>query len=120
MSSRVITSITKEAKNAHRSYVLYNFCRGGTGSTQITHWPKVRLSPCQRAGFGAGHGNSDGEELSADEMACALDPQCKAPFVHRRLRGVTATPSVRTPGSFDRSVNFAFNSADLSPAARKG
>jgi outer membrane protein OmpA-like peptidoglycan-associated protein len=59
------------------------------------------------------------EELSVDEMACALDPQCKAPFVDRRLRGVTATPSVRTPGSFDRTVNFAFNSAELSPAARK-
>lgn len=69
--------------------------------------------------LGLGMATATAEELSADEMACALDPQCKAPFVDRRLRGVTATPSVRTPGSFDRSVNFAFNSADLSPAARK-
>ena len=59
------------------------------------------------------------EELSVDEMACALDPQCSKPFVDRRLRGVTATPSVRTPGSFDRSVNFGFNSAELTPEARK-
>jgi outer membrane protein OmpA-like peptidoglycan-associated protein len=59
------------------------------------------------------------EELSVDEMACALDPQCAKPFVDRRLRGVTATPSVRTPGSFDRTVNFAFNSAELTPEARK-
>jgi outer membrane protein OmpA-like peptidoglycan-associated protein len=59
------------------------------------------------------------EELSVDEMACALDPQCAMPFVDRRLRGVTATPSVRTPGSFDRTVNFAFNSADLTAEARK-
>ena len=57
------------------------------------------------------------EELSVDEMACALDPQCSKPFVDRRLRGVTATPSVRTPGSFDRSVNFGFNSAELTPEA---
>jgi outer membrane protein OmpA-like peptidoglycan-associated protein len=59
------------------------------------------------------------EELSVDEMACALDPQCTMPFVDRRLRGVTTTPSVRTPGSFDRTVNFGFNSADLSAEARK-
>ncbi len=59
------------------------------------------------------------EELSVDEMACALDPQCTKPFVDRRLRGVTATPSVRPPGSFDRTVNFAFNSAELTPEARK-
>jgi outer membrane protein OmpA-like peptidoglycan-associated protein len=69
--------------------------------------------------LGLGMATATAEELSVDEMACALDPQCKAPFVDRRLRGVTATPSVRTPGSFDRTVNFAFNSADLSPAARK-
>jgi outer membrane protein OmpA-like peptidoglycan-associated protein len=58
------------------------------------------------------------EELSHDEMVCALDPQCAMPVVNRRLRGITATPSVRTPGSFDRTVNFAFNSAELTPQAR--
>jgi outer membrane protein OmpA-like peptidoglycan-associated protein len=35
------------------------------------------------------------------------------------MHGVTATPSVRTPGSFDRTVNFAFNSAELGADARK-
>jgi outer membrane protein OmpA-like peptidoglycan-associated protein len=66
-----------------------------------------------------GMATASAEELSVDEMACALDPQCAIPFVDRRLRGVTATPSVRTPGSFDRTVNFAFNSAELSAEARK-
>jgi outer membrane protein OmpA-like peptidoglycan-associated protein len=66
-----------------------------------------------------GTATASAEELSVDEMACALDPQCTAPFVDRRLRGVTTTPSVRTPGSFDRTVNFAFNSADLTAEARK-
>jgi outer membrane protein OmpA-like peptidoglycan-associated protein len=69
--------------------------------------------------LGIGMATASAEELSVDEMACALDPQCKTPFVDRRLRGVTATPSVRTPGSFDRTVNFAFNSAELSAEARK-
>lgn len=69
--------------------------------------------------LGSGMAPAYAEELTSDEMACALDPQCKTPFVDRRLRGVSATPSIRTPGSFDRTVNFAFNSADLSPAARK-
>jgi outer membrane protein OmpA-like peptidoglycan-associated protein len=69
--------------------------------------------------MGLGMATASAEELSVDEMACALDPQCKTPFVDRRLRGVSATPSVRTPGSFDRTVNFAFNSADLSAEARK-
>jgi outer membrane protein OmpA-like peptidoglycan-associated protein len=66
-----------------------------------------------------GMATASAEELSVDEMACALDPQCTMPFVDRRLRGVTATPSVRTPGSFDRTVNFAFNSAELTAEARK-
>jgi OOP family OmpA-OmpF porin len=66
-----------------------------------------------------GMATASAEELSVDEMACALDPQCSTPFVDRRLRGVTATPSVRTPGSFDRTVNFAFNSTELTPEARK-
>jgi outer membrane protein OmpA-like peptidoglycan-associated protein len=59
------------------------------------------------------------EDFSVDEMACALDPQCKTPFVDRRLRGITTSPSVRTPGSFDRTVSFAFNSAELTVEARK-
>src|SRR6516225_10536156 len=60
------------------------------------------------------------EELSHDEMVCALDPQCTMPVMNRRLRGVTATPNIRssTPGSFHRTVNFAFNSDKLTPEAR--
>jgi outer membrane protein OmpA-like peptidoglycan-associated protein len=59
------------------------------------------------------------EELSHEEMVCALDPSCTVPIVDRRVRGVSATSSVRTRGSFDRTVNFAFNSAELTPEARK-
>jgi outer membrane protein OmpA-like peptidoglycan-associated protein len=58
------------------------------------------------------------EDLSHDEMVCRLDPQCAMPIVSRRLRGITANSSAQTPGSFDRIVNFAFNSADLTPDAR--
>ena len=59
------------------------------------------------------------EELTVEQMICALDPQCGKPFEDVRLRGVTATPSMHTPGSFDRTVNFAFNSAELTADARK-
>jgi outer membrane protein OmpA-like peptidoglycan-associated protein len=65
-----------------------------------------------------GAATASAEELSHDEMVCSLDPQCAMPIVDRRLRGVTATPSVRTPGSFDRTINFAFNSAELTAEAR--
>src|SRR6266852_557812 len=57
------------------------------------------------------------EEPTVDEMVCALNPQCKKPFVDRRLRGVTAT--VHRLGSFDRTVNFAFDSAELTMDAHK-
>jgi outer membrane protein OmpA-like peptidoglycan-associated protein len=59
------------------------------------------------------------EELTVEQMVCALDPQCTKPFEDVRLRGITATPSMHTPGSFDRTVNFAFNSAELTADARK-
>jgi outer membrane protein OmpA-like peptidoglycan-associated protein len=59
------------------------------------------------------------EEAAVDEMVCALNPKCTVPFVDRRLRGVTATPSERPAGSFDRTVNFAFDSAELTADARK-
>jgi outer membrane protein OmpA-like peptidoglycan-associated protein len=58
------------------------------------------------------------EELSHDEMVCALDPECSMPFLDRRLRGITTTASVRTPGSFDRTINFEFDSAELTAQAR--
>src|SRR6516164_5293911 len=69
--------------------------------------------------LGLGITTASAEKLSVDEMACALDPQCTAPVVDRRLRGITTTPSVRTPGSFDRTVNFAFDSAELTADAAR-
>jgi outer membrane protein OmpA-like peptidoglycan-associated protein len=69
--------------------------------------------------LGLGMATAPAEELSVDEMACALDPQCTMPVVDRRLRGITATPSERPAGSFDRTVNFAFDSAELTVEARK-
>jgi outer membrane protein OmpA-like peptidoglycan-associated protein len=63
------------------------------------------------------------EELSREEMICALDPDCSMPIFDRRLRGITTsttatTASVRTPGSFDRTINFHFDSAQLTTQAR--
>jgi outer membrane protein OmpA-like peptidoglycan-associated protein len=69
--------------------------------------------------LGLGAVTASAEELSHNEMVCALDPQCVMPVVNRRLRGVSATSSVRTPGSFDRIIHFAFNSAELTPQARR-
>jgi outer membrane protein OmpA-like peptidoglycan-associated protein len=58
------------------------------------------------------------EELSHEEMICALNPQCATPFVDRRLRGVTSIASVRAPLSFDITLNFAYDSAELTPDSR--
>ena|SRR5271165_5244863 len=58
------------------------------------------------------------EELSVDEMVCALDPQCAMPVASRRLRGITYVVSDARPGSFDQRINFAFNSAELTAEAR--
>ena len=69
--------------------------------------------------LGLGTVTASAEELSHDEMVCALDPQCVIPLVNRRLRGVAATSSIRTPGSFDRTIHFAFNSAELTAEARR-
>jgi outer membrane protein OmpA-like peptidoglycan-associated protein len=64
-------------------------------------------------------GPARAEDPSIDEMVCALDPQCAMPFTDRRVRGVTATASVRPPASFDITLNFPFNSADLTPDTRE-
>jgi outer membrane protein OmpA-like peptidoglycan-associated protein len=58
-------------------------------------------------------------EPTVEEMICALDPQCKTPFLDPRLRDVRAGPTVHAPGSFDRTVNFAFDSAELTLDARR-
>ncbi len=58
------------------------------------------------------------EELTHDEMVCALNPKCTTPFVDRRLRNVTAAPSTRPPLSFDITLNFPFDSAELTAESR--
>ena len=58
------------------------------------------------------------EELTHDQMVCALDPQCVMPLVSRRLRGVAGSSARITRGSFDRTINFGFDSAELTPLAR--
>jgi outer membrane protein OmpA-like peptidoglycan-associated protein len=58
------------------------------------------------------------EDPTQEEMVCALNPDCKVPFVDRRLRGVASTPSVRPALSFDISLNFAFDSAELTEQSR--
>jgi outer membrane protein OmpA-like peptidoglycan-associated protein len=57
-------------------------------------------------------------EPTVEQMICALDPQCKTPFLDPRLRDVSAGPTVHALGSFDRRVNFAFDSAELTVEAR--
>lgn len=59
------------------------------------------------------------EDPSHDEMVCALNPQCASPFNDRRLRGISATPSTRPPLSFDITLNFPFDSAELTPDSRE-
>jgi outer membrane protein OmpA-like peptidoglycan-associated protein len=59
------------------------------------------------------------EELSRQEMVCALNPQCAAPFVDRRLRGITVPTSPRPALSFDMTLNFAFDSAELTSDSRE-
>jgi outer membrane protein OmpA-like peptidoglycan-associated protein len=65
-----------------------------------------------------GLGPAAAEDPTHEEMVCALSPGCSVPFVDRRLRGVSSTPSVRPALSFDITLNFAFNSAELTDASR--
>src|SRR5271166_3697937 len=59
------------------------------------------------------------EDPSLEEMVCALDPQCAPPIADRRTRGFTVTPrEARPPGSFDITLNFPFNSAELTADSR--
>jgi outer membrane protein OmpA-like peptidoglycan-associated protein len=53
-------------------------------------------------------------------MVCALNPQCGMPFADRRVRGITATTQVvRPPASFDVTLNFPFNSAEITADSRE-
>jgi OOP family OmpA-OmpF porin len=84
----------------------------------MTHMGKV-LGPAFALALGLAAFPAWAEEATVDEMVCALNPKCTQPYVDRRLRGVTASVTERAPGSFDRTVNFPFNSADLTADARK-
>jgi outer membrane protein OmpA-like peptidoglycan-associated protein len=82
----------------------------------------IRISFLASVAFGLGLffglGAAAAEDPTHEEMVCALNPQCKVPFVDRRLRGVTSTPSTRPALSFDITLNFAFDSAELTDESR--
>src|SRR6516225_7240854 len=59
------------------------------------------------------------EELNHDEMVCALTGTCETPFVDRRVRGLTTSVSPRPTLSFDATVNFNYNSAELTKDAKR-
>ena len=62
---------------------------------------------------------SQAEELSQHEMVCALTGKCAEPFVDRRTRGITAPIAPRPALSFDSSINFDFDSAELTSDAKR-
>src|SRR6516165_10039150 len=62
---------------------------------------------------------SQAEELTHQDIVCALTGECASPFVDRRVRGVTTPVAPRPPLSFDATINFAFDSAELTPDAKK-
>ena len=64
-----------------------------------------------------GLGPAAAEDPTHEEMVCALNPECHVPFVDRRLRGVSSTPAVRPALSFDITLNFPFDSAELTSEA---
>jgi OmpA-OmpF porin, OOP family len=64
-----------------------------------------------------GLGPAAAEDPTTEEMVCALNPDCQTPFVDRRLRGVTSKPAVRPALSFDITLNFPFDSAELTSEA---
>src|SRR5947208_582899 len=90
-----------------------------TGETTMR---TIRISLLASVAFGLGLsfglGTAAAEDPTHEEMVCALNPDCKTPFVDRRLRGVTSTPSTRPALSFDITLNFAFDSAELSDDTR--
>ena len=63
------------------------------------------------------------EDPSLEEMVCALNPQCAAPAAGHRMRGISVSPVVsptaRQPASFDITLNFPFNSAELTADSRE-
>ena len=61
----------------------------------------------------------EAEEPSYDEMVCALTGNCTTPFVDRRVRGLTTGVAQRPALSFDATVNFSFDSVELTAEAKK-
>jgi len=60
------------------------------------------------------------EDPSLEEMVCALNPQCAAPAAGHRMRGISVSPTVARPAaSFDITLNFPFNSAELTADSRE-
>jgi outer membrane protein OmpA-like peptidoglycan-associated protein len=59
------------------------------------------------------------EEVSKEDIVCALNPKCMNPKT-RDARGllVTSSKPAETPLAVDLYVNFAYNSADLTSDAR--
>src|SRR6202163_1707319 len=65
-------------------------------------------------------GAARAEDPTVEEMVCALNLQCGMPFADRRVRGITATTQVvRPPASFDITLNFPFNSAEITADSRE-
>jgi hypothetical protein len=62
---------------------------------------------------------SQAEELNRQEMVCALTGKCASPFVDRRVRGLTTPVAPRPALSFDTTVNFTYNSAELTLIVKK-
>jgi outer membrane protein OmpA-like peptidoglycan-associated protein len=91
--------------------------RIAAGTIEVVAMKYVNLLLCSLS-LMLSAGTARAEDPSLDEMVCALDPQCAMPFTDRRVRGVTATPSVRPPGSFDITLNFPFDSAELTSESR--
>ncbi len=65
-------------------------------------------------------GAARAEDPTVEEMVCALNAQCGSPFADRRVRGITATTQVvRPPASFDITLNFPFNSSEITAESRE-
>ncbi|HEY7245620.1 MAG TPA: OmpA family protein [Xanthobacteraceae bacterium] len=65
-------------------------------------------------------GSARAEDPTVEEMVCALSAQCGTPFTDRRVRGITATTQVvRPPASFDITLNFPFNSSEITADSRE-
>src|SRR5436190_3009791 len=93
-----------------------------TQKTRETTMRIIRISLLASVACGLGLffglGAAAAEDPTHEEMVCALNPQCSIPFVDRRLRGVTSTPSKRPALSFDITLNFALDSAELTEESR--